>query len=48
MDRFKGIALVLLVAGTLALLYGGFTYTKETHEANLKQFLSSRSGNSGL
>jgi TRAP-type C4-dicarboxylate transport system permease small subunit len=28
-------ALVLLVAGALALAYGGFTYTKETHDAKI-------------
>jgi hypothetical protein len=31
----KVIAIVLIVAGTLALVYGGFTYTKETHKADL-------------
>ena len=31
--RIFGI--VLLAAGILALAYGGFSYTKETHEANL-------------
>jgi hypothetical protein len=35
MDRFKGIALVLVVAGVLALLYGGFTYTKKTHQTKI-------------
>lgn len=35
MDRFKGVALVLLVAGALALLYGGFTYTKDTHQTKI-------------
>jgi TRAP-type C4-dicarboxylate transport system permease small subunit len=29
------IAIVLLAAGVLALVYGGFTYTRETHEASL-------------
>lgn len=29
------IAIVLLAAGVLALVYGGFSYTKETHEAKL-------------
>jgi predicted tellurium resistance membrane protein TerC len=32
---FKIIAIVLIVLGVLALVYGGFTYTKATHEANL-------------
>ena len=31
----KVLGIVLLVAGILALAYGGFSYTKETHEANL-------------
>ena len=29
------LAIVLIVAGGLGLLYGGFTYTKNTHEAKL-------------
>jgi TRAP-type C4-dicarboxylate transport system permease small subunit len=29
------LAVVLLIAGALALAYGGFTYTSETHEAKL-------------
>lgn len=29
------IAIVLLVAGVLALLYGGFNYTRQTHDATL-------------
>jgi TRAP-type C4-dicarboxylate transport system permease small subunit len=28
-------ALVLIVAGLLGLVYGGFSYTKATHEAKL-------------
>jgi TRAP-type C4-dicarboxylate transport system permease small subunit len=28
-------AIVLLVAGILALVYGGFNYTKRTHDAKL-------------
>jgi TRAP-type C4-dicarboxylate transport system permease small subunit len=31
----KILGIVLLVAGTLGLLYGGFTYTKDTHEAKI-------------
>ena len=31
----KLLAIVLIVAGALALAYGGFTYTKETHEAKI-------------
>jgi len=29
------IAIVLLVLGTLAIIYRGFSYTKETHDAKL-------------
>jgi TRAP-type C4-dicarboxylate transport system permease small subunit len=29
------IAIVLLAVGVLALAYGGFSYTKETHDAKL-------------
>lgn len=35
MNPIKIVAVVLIVAGILGLAYGGFTYTKETHEANL-------------
>ncbi|HZI93500.1 MAG TPA: hypothetical protein VFE84_04595 [Patescibacteria group bacterium] len=35
MPTKKLLGVVLLVAGILALAYRGFTYTKETHEANL-------------
>ena len=31
----KIAGLLLVVAGVLALAYGGFTYTKETHRADL-------------
>jgi drug/metabolite transporter (DMT)-like permease len=31
----KIIAIILIVLGVLAVIYGGFTYTKATHEANL-------------
>jgi hypothetical protein len=31
----KLIGVVLIVAGTLGLTYGSFTYTKDTHEAKL-------------
>jgi hypothetical protein len=34
MDK-KMLGLVLLVVGILGLVYGGFTYTRETHEADL-------------
>ena len=29
------LAIVLIVAGVLALVYGGFSYTKDTHDAKL-------------
>jgi len=35
MNPQKIIAIVLLVAGALGLAYGGFSYTKETHQADL-------------
>jgi multidrug transporter EmrE-like cation transporter len=35
MNAIKMLAIVLIVAGALGLVYGGFTYTKETHKATL-------------
>jgi hypothetical protein len=35
MNAVKIAALALIVAGILGLVYGGFSYTKETHEAKL-------------
>jgi uncharacterized membrane protein len=35
MNAIKMVAIVLIVGGVLGLLYGGFSYTKETHEAKL-------------
>jgi hypothetical protein len=35
MSAVKILGIVLIVAGALGLVYGGFTYTKETHEAKL-------------
>jgi hypothetical protein len=35
MDLFKIVAIVLMVAGTLGLVYGKFSYTKETQEVKL-------------
>jgi len=35
MNAVKMLGIVLIVAGGLGLLYGGFTYTKDTHEAKL-------------
>jgi TRAP-type C4-dicarboxylate transport system permease small subunit len=34
-NSIKGIAIVLIAAGVLALAYGGFSYTKETHEGHI-------------
>jgi uncharacterized membrane protein len=34
-NAVKLVAVVLLAAGTLGLVYGGFSYTRETHEARL-------------
>jgi hypothetical protein len=31
----KLLAIILIVGGLLGLAYGGFTYTKDTHTANL-------------
>jgi TRAP-type C4-dicarboxylate transport system permease small subunit len=35
MNASRVAAIVLIVLGVLALAYGGFTYTSETHEATL-------------
>jgi hypothetical protein len=35
MNAIKIAAIVLIVAGTLGLAYGKFSYTKETHEATI-------------
>ena len=35
MNPMKMLGIVLIVAGALGLVYGGFTYTKETHEARI-------------
>ena len=35
MNAGKLAGIVLIVAGVLALVYGGFSYTKETHEAKV-------------
>jgi len=35
MNAIKLAAIVLMVAGILGLAYGGFSYTKETHEAKI-------------
>lgn len=35
MNLLKLLAVVLIVAGVLGLLHGGFTYTRKTHDAKL-------------
>lgn len=35
MDAIKMAGIALIVAGILALAYGGFTYTKETHDIKI-------------
>jgi len=35
MSLTKLVGLVLIVAGVLGLLYGGFSYTKEKHDVKL-------------
>jgi drug/metabolite transporter (DMT)-like permease len=35
MSPIKIVGAVLIAAGVLALVYGGFSYTKETHGAKL-------------
>ena len=35
MNAVKLLAIVLIVAGVLGLVYGSFSYTKNTHEAKL-------------
>lgn len=35
MNAVRVIAIALILAGALGLAYGGFSYTKETHEVKL-------------
>jgi hypothetical protein len=35
MNATKILGIVLLIGGVLGLVYGGFTYTKETHETKI-------------
>jgi TRAP-type C4-dicarboxylate transport system permease small subunit len=35
MRAVKIVGIVLIAAGALGLVYGGFSYTKETHEAKI-------------
>ena len=38
MGAAKVIGVLLIVAGVAGLVYGGFSYTKETHETKLGPF----------
>ena len=44
MNAVKIAGIVLIVAGVLGLVYGSFSYTKETHEAKLGSIELSVSG----
>ncbi len=35
MNAIKMTALILILGGVLALVYGGFSYTKDTHQLKL-------------
>jgi len=35
MKPFKLVGLVLIVGGVLALVYGGFSYTRDTHDVKV-------------
>jgi TRAP-type C4-dicarboxylate transport system permease small subunit len=35
MNATRLAAVILIIAGVLALAYGGFTYTKDTHDAKI-------------
>ena len=35
MSGLRTIGIVLLVGGVLGLIYGGFSYTRQTHEGNV-------------
>ncbi len=35
MNAMKMVGIALIVGGLLGLAYGGFTYTKETHETKI-------------
>lgn len=35
MNAIKLVAILLIVAGVLGLVYGSFSYTSETHQADL-------------
>jgi TRAP-type C4-dicarboxylate transport system permease small subunit len=38
MGPIKIVAIVLIAAGVIGLVYGGFTYTKTTHDAKIGPF----------
>ena len=38
MNALKILALLLIAAGIVGLVYGGITYTKTTHKAKVGQF----------
>lgn len=38
MNSVKLAAIALIAAGALALAYGGFTYTRESHQAKIGPF----------
>jgi uncharacterized protein (UPF0333 family) len=35
MNAFKGVAVVLIAAGVAGLYFGGFSFTKNTHSAQI-------------
>ena len=35
MNALKVVGIILIVAGVIALVSGGFSYTKETHKADI-------------
>lgn len=35
MSSIKIVAIVIIIAGVLGLVYGSFSYTKETHETKI-------------
>jgi hypothetical protein len=36
MNAVKMVAIVLIAAGVLGLVYGSFSYTRDTHDAKLR------------
>jgi len=40
MNPLKLVAILLIVGGTLGLMYGGFSYTKETSSADIAHSLA--------